>query len=54
MRAGELLRKTGMSDAVDASVALLAEPGGRLHTSDAGDLRTLCAGAGNKAVVIDC
>lgn len=54
MRAGELLRKTGMSDAIDASVALLAEPGDRLYTSDAGDLRTLCAGAGNKAVVVDC
>jgi hypothetical protein len=53
-RAGELLGATRMQDAVDASVALLAGPGDRVLTSDAGDLRALCAGAGNKAVVIDC
>lgn len=54
MRAGELLGKTRMKDAIDASVALLAKPGDRVLTSDAGDLRTLCAGARNKAVVVDC
>jgi hypothetical protein len=54
MRAGELLGATRMKDAIDASVALLAGHGDRVLTSDAGDLRTLCAGAGNKAVVIDC
>jgi len=54
LRAGELLGATGMRDAIDASVALLAKPGDRVLTSDAGDLRALCAGAGNKAVVIDC
>jgi hypothetical protein len=53
-RAGELLGVTRMSDAIDASVALLAKPGDRVLTSDPGDLRALCAGAGNKAVVIDC
>ena len=54
LRAGELLGQTRMKDAIDASVALLAKPGDRVLTSDAGDLRTLCAGAGNKAVVVDC
>jgi hypothetical protein len=53
-RAGELLGTTRMKDAIDASVALLAGPGDQVLTSDAGDLRALCAGAGNKAVVIDC
>lgn len=53
-RAGELLGATRMKDAIDASVALLAGPGDRVLTSDAGDLRALCAGAGNKAVVVDC
>jgi len=53
-RAGELLGATRMKDAIDASVALLAGPGDRVLTSDAGDLRALCAGAGNKAVVINC
>jgi hypothetical protein len=53
-RAGELLGATRVKDAIDASVALLAGPGDRVLTSDAGDLRALCAGAGNKAVVIDC
>jgi hypothetical protein len=54
MRAGELLGATRTRDAIDASVALLAGPGDRVLTSDAGDLRALCRGAGNKAVVIDC
>jgi len=54
LRAGELLGTSGTSDAIDASVALLAKPGDRVLTSDAGDLRALCRGAGNKAVVIDC
>lgn len=41
-------------DRGDASVALLAEPGDRLYTSDPDDLRRLCGAAGCKAVVIDC
>ena len=54
MRAGELLGATRLKDAIDASVALLAGPGDRVLTSDAGDLRALCDAAGNKAVVVDC
>ena len=54
MRAGELLGRARLRDAIDASVALLAGPGDRVLTSDPGDLRLLCDAAGNKAVVVDC
>ena len=54
MRAGELLGRARLRDAIDASVALLAGPGDRVLTSDPGDLRQLCDAAGNKAVVVDC
>lgn len=53
-RAGELLGASGTSDAVDATVALLARSGDRLYTSDPDDLSTLCGAAGIKAVVIGC
>jgi hypothetical protein len=53
-RAGELLAMAGLSDAIDATVALLAEPGDRILTSDPDDLRRLCDAAGNKAAVIRC
>lgn len=39
--AGELLAAGGMSDAVDALVALLALPGDQILTSDGKDLRIL-------------
>jgi hypothetical protein len=53
-RAGELLGAARTRDVVDATVALLAESGDRLYTSDPGDLRLLCKTAGIKAVVIGC
>jgi hypothetical protein len=53
-RAGELLGATRTRDVVDATVALLTEPGDHLYTSDPGDLQTLCEAAGFKAVVIAC
>jgi len=53
-KAGELLEAAGLSDAIDASVALLAESGDRVLTSDPGDLRTLCEAAGNRVVVVRC
>ena len=53
-KAGELLGASGATDAIDASVALLAGPGDRILASDRDDLRRLCDAAGNKAVVIDC
>jgi hypothetical protein len=53
-RAGELLEAAGPSDAIDASVALLAETGDRVLTSDPGDLRTLCEAAGQRVMVVRC
>jgi hypothetical protein len=54
MRAGELLGKARLRDAIDASVALLARPGDRILTSDPQDLRALCDAAGTNAVMVDC
>lgn len=51
---GELLATAGMTDAIDATVALLTRPGDQLYASDADDLRRLCEAAGNKASVIRC
>ena len=53
-KAGELLATAGMTDAIDATVALLARSGDQLCTSDVDDLRRLCEAAGNKASVIRC
>lgn len=53
-RAGELLGTTRTKDVVDATVTLLVQSDDRVYTSDTGDLRTLCAAAGIKAVVIGC
>jgi hypothetical protein len=53
-KAGELLAAAAMSDAIDATVALLAQPGDRILTSDPNDLRALCEAAGNKALVVSC
>ena len=53
-RAGELLGATRTKDVVDATVALLAESGDDVYTSDPGDLQLLTETAGIKAVVIGC
>ena len=53
-KAGELLGTAGLSDAIDASVALLAETGDRVLTSDPDDLRTLCEAAGKRVTVVRC
>lgn len=53
-QAGELLAASGTSDAIDATVALLARSGDLLYTSDPGDLRKLCGVAGVRATVIGC
>jgi hypothetical protein len=53
-KAGELLATAGMTDAIDATLALLARSGDQLYTSDVDDLRRLCEAAGNKASVIRC
>lgn len=53
-RAGVLLGATGTSDAVDATVVLLASPGDRIVTSDPHDLAVLAEAAANRAVIIAC
>ena len=53
-QAGVLLGLTGTSDAVDATVILLASAGDRILTSDPGDLAPLAEAAANRAVVIAC
>ena len=53
-RAGVLLGVTGTSDAVDATVVLLASPGDRIVTSDPHDLAALAEAAANRAVIIAC
>ena len=52
--AGALLGDAGTSDPIDATVVLLAAPGDRILTSDAGDVARLAEAARNQAVVITC
>lgn len=52
--AGALLGDAGMSDAVDATVVLLAEPGDRIMTSDPADITRLADAARSRAIVISC
>ena len=49
-----LAEAADLTDAIGATVALLAGPGDRLYTSDPDDLRKLCGAAGNNASVISC
>jgi DNA-binding transcriptional MocR family regulator len=53
-RAGVLLGVTGTSDAVEATIVLLASPGDRIVTSDPHDLAALAEAAANRAVIIAC
>ena len=53
-KAGELLAAAGLTDAINATVALLADPRDRILTSDPDDLRRLCEAAGNNAWVVRC
>ncbi len=52
--AGVLLGVAGTSDAIDATVVLLAEPGDRIVTSDPGDIGRLVASSGRRAAVVPC
>lgn len=52
--AGRLLARAGSSDAIDATVALLAEPGDRILTSDPGDLARLTRAAGTRVIIVAC
>ncbi len=52
--AGVLLAAAGTSDPINATVALLAEPGDRILTGDPVDLTRLAVAAANRAVVVAC
>ncbi len=52
--AGELLGQAGMSDPIDASVVLLADPGDRILTSDPDDLTALANAAKSQALIVAC
>jgi hypothetical protein len=51
-KVGELLRSSGTSDLVDAHVALLVLPGGKVLTSDEPDIKALLRARRVKATVI--
>ena len=53
-RAGVLLGRSDTSDAVDATVVLLASPGDRILTGDGDDLARLASAAANRAVIVQC
>jgi hypothetical protein len=52
--AGALLAAAGTTDAIDATVVLLATPADRILASAPGDLTRLAEAAGNRAVVVPC
>ncbi|MBA3743427.1 hypothetical protein [Sporichthya sp.] len=52
--AGVLLGQTGLTDAVDATVALLAQTGDQVLTSDVADLKRLLGALGRSAPVVRC
>ncbi|MSQ03018.1 MAG: hypothetical protein EXR71_14210 [Myxococcales bacterium] len=51
-RAGELLGLTGKTDVIDAAVALLAQDGDTIITSDPGDVAALVAATGTHADIV--
>jgi predicted nucleic acid-binding protein len=51
-RGGELLGESGLDDAVDAYVALLANPGDQVLTSDVDDIKLLLNARDVKAIVV--
>jgi hypothetical protein len=44
----------GTSDAIDATVVLLAFAGDRILTGDPADIRRLAVAADNRAVIVTC
>ena len=52
--AGVLQKTAGTSDAIDATVVLLASPGDRILTSDPDDIARLAEAAGNQAIIVPC
>jgi hypothetical protein len=53
-RAGVLLGRSGVADAVDATVVAAAAVGDRILTSDPDDIRQLVAAAGRPIRVVAC
>ena len=53
-RAGVLLARAGTSDPIDATVALVAESGDRILTSDPADILRLISTCRTRAAVIAC
>jgi hypothetical protein len=54
LAAGILQAEAGTSDAIDATVVLMAAPGDRILTSNPADLARLAAAAGNRPVIVAC
>jgi hypothetical protein len=52
--AGILQAEAGTTDAIEATIVLLAAPGDRIVTSDPGDITRLAAAAENRAVIVAC
>lgn len=51
-RAGVLLARSGLDDAIDAALVALADHGDQIVTSDPGDLAVLVAAAGRRVDVV--
>lgn len=51
-RAGVLLARTGLSDAIDAALVALADHGDRIITSDPDDLAVLAAATGRRIDIV--
>lgn len=52
--AGELMGEAGTTDAIGATVVLLADSGDRILTSDPGDLWRLASAAGKSPLIVSC
>jgi hypothetical protein len=52
--AGVLLGKSGISDAVDATVVAVARTGDRVLTSDPADIQKLVSASGRSVLVLPC
>ena len=52
--AGVLLGKAASSDAVDATVVVIASTGDRILTSDPDDIRPLVAVSGRSVLIVPC
>jgi hypothetical protein len=52
--AGELLGATRTSDAIDATIVLLAQSGDSIFTSDPGDIARLSTATGRTIGIIAC